>query len=88
MSESNAVPVFPGDPGWVDHSMLKRAHKGIYHKLSPKHLQRYVSEFAGRHNVREMDTLAQMQHVVAGMVGRQLMYKDLIADNGRSAKAA
>ena len=69
-------------------SMLKRAHKGVYHKLSPKHLQRYVSEFAGRHNIREMDTLAQMQYVVAGMVGRRLMYKDLIADNGRSAKAA
>ena len=68
--------------------MLKRAHKGVYHKLSPKHLQRYVSEFAGRHNIREMDTLAQMQYVVAGMVGRRLMYKDLIADNGRSRRAA
>ncbi len=51
-------------------SMLKRAHKGVYHKLSPKHLQRYVSQFAGRQNIREMDTLGQMQHVVAGMVGR------------------
>ena len=27
--------------------MLKRAHKGIYHKMSPKHLDRYVQEFAG-----------------------------------------
>ena len=49
-------------------SMLKRAHKGVYHKLSAKHLQRYVNEFAGRHNIREMDTLEQMQHVVAAMV--------------------
>ena len=31
-------------------SMLKRAHKGTFHKLSPKHLDRYVQEFAGRHN--------------------------------------
>ncbi|MYA17289.1 MAG: IS1595 family transposase [Gammaproteobacteria bacterium] len=68
-------------------SMLKRAHKGVYHKLSPKHLQRYVNQFAGRHNIRELDTLAQMQHVVMGMVGRRLMYRDLIADNGRSALA-
>ena len=60
-------------------SMLKRAHKGVYHKISAKHLQRYVSQFAGRQNIREMDTLAQMQHVVAGMVGRRLMYKDLTA---------
>lgn len=68
-------------------STLKRAHKGAYHRLSARHLQRYVDMFAGRQNVREVDTLAQMQHVVAGMVGRRLMYRDLIADNGRSAVA-
>jgi len=61
-------------------SMLKRAHKGVYHKLSLKHLQRYVTEFAGRQNVRNMDTLAQMQHVVMGMVGKRLMYRDLISE--------
>ena len=33
-------------------SMLKRAHKGTFHRLSAKHLQRYVNEFAGRHNIR------------------------------------
>ena len=58
---------------------LKRAHKGVYHKLSKKHLQRYASIFAGRQNVRNMDTLAQMQHVVASMVGRRLLYRDLVA---------
>ena len=42
-------------------SMLKRAHKGTFHRLSPKHLQRYVDEFCGRHNVREMDTIDQMR---------------------------
>jgi transposase-like protein len=61
-------------------SMLKRAHKGVYHRLSPKHLQRYVAMFAGRQNVRELDTLAQMQAVVMGMVGRRLMYRELVAD--------
>ncbi|MDE0235572.1 MAG: IS1595 family transposase [bacterium] len=60
-------------------SMLKRAHKGVYHRLSPKHLQRYVDEFCGRQNIRELDTLAQMQHVVAGMMGKRLMYCDLTA---------
>ncbi len=68
-------------------SMLKRAHKGVYHRLSPKHLQRYVDVFAGRQNIREWDTLAQMQHVVAAMVGRRLMYRDLIADTGQSSLA-
>ena len=63
-------------------SMLKRAHMGTFHKISPKHLNRYVQEFAGKHNLREKDTLDIMRHVVAGLVGKRLMYKDLIADNG------
>ena len=57
--------------------MLKRGYHGVYHQMSEKHLQRYVNEFAGRHNMREMDTIDQMRHVVAGMIGRRLMYRDL-----------
>ena len=56
---------------------LKRAHKGVYHKISPKHLQRYVDQFAAKHNIRDKDTIVQMQSVVAGMVGKRLMYRDL-----------
>ena len=63
-------------------STLKRAHKGVYHKLSPKHLDRYARQFAGKHNLRDADTLAQMAAVVAGLVGKRLLYRDLIADNG------
>ena len=59
---------------------LKRAHKGVYHKISPKHLDRYVQQFAGKHNARDEDTITQMQNVVAGMVGKRLMYRDLVAD--------
>ena len=63
-------------------AMLKRAHDGTFHKLSPKHLQRYVSEFAGKHNHRESGTLVQMRDTVARLIGRRLAYRDLIADNG------
>ena len=63
-------------------SMLKRAHTGTFHKLSPKHLNRYVQEFAGKHNVRDSGTLEQMRGVVARLVGRNLLYNDLISDNG------
>ena len=66
-------------------SMLKRAHDGTFHKMSPKHLQRYVSEFAGRHNVRDSGTLAQMRDTVARLIGRRLLYRDLIACNGLSS---
>ena len=68
-------------------SMLKRAHKGTFHKLSAKHLQRYVNEFAGRHYMREMDTEDQMSELVHGMEQKRLRYADLIADNGLSSMA-
>ena len=41
-----------------------------------------VSEFAGRLNIRDADTLKQMQGIIAGMTGKRLRYRDLIADNG------
>ena len=63
-------------------SLLKRAYKGTFHKLSLKHLNRYVQEFAGKHNMRDSGTLAQMTAMGASLVGRWLMYADLIADNG------
>ena len=68
-------------------SMLKRAHKGTFHKLSPKHLDRYVQEFAGRHNVRDQDTIDQLASLAKGMNGKRLTYKQLIADNGMPSGA-
>lgn len=63
-------------------SMLKRGYQGTYHQMSAKHLQRYVTEFAGRHNVRGLDTLAQMAALARGMDGRRLRYDDLVANHG------
>ena len=60
-------------------SMLKRGHKGTFHKISKKHLHRYVAEFAGRHNIRSLDTLDQMAAIVRGMDHKRLKYADLIA---------
>ena len=57
---------------------LKRSINGVYHHLSKKHLQRYVYQFCAKHNVRDMDTEAQMAHVAACMVGKRLMYRDLV----------
>ncbi len=72
MAHTNGIESF-----W---SMFKRAHKGTYHYMSAKHLRRYVSEFAGRHNVREADTVAQMAHIAAATTGNRLLYRDLVSD--------
>ena len=68
-------------------SVLKRAHKGTFHRLSPKHLNRYIQEFSHKHNTRDLDTVKQMKAVMIGLVGRRLMYRDLIADTGLGAMA-
>ena len=60
-------------------SMFKRGFVGTYHRMSVKHLNRYVQEFAGRKNQRDMDTLDQMEELVDGFVGKRLRYRDLVA---------
>lgn len=58
---------------------LKRGYMGNYHWMSTKHLSRYITEFAGRHNVRDYDTIVQMEMLARGFIGKRLRYKDLIA---------
>ena len=72
MAHTNGIESF-----WA---MLKRGYQGTFHHFSEKRLDRYVSEFAGRHNIREADTVDQMANVVAAMTGKRLMYRELIAD--------
>jgi len=60
-------------------ALLKRGYHGTYHKMSAKHLPRYVNEFSGRHNIREHDTAVQMAVIAKGFVGKRLRYQDLIA---------
>ena len=59
---------------------FKRGYRGTFHHVSPKHLHRYVSEFAALHNLRIQDTEAIMAEIAARMVGKRLMYRDLTAD--------
>ena len=60
-------------------SMFKRGFIGTYHHMSEKHLDRYVQEFSARHNVRPMDTLAQMEDTARGLLGKHLPYAKLVA---------
>ncbi len=59
-------------------AMLKRGINGIYHHISPKHLDRYVAEFRGRHNSRPLNTEIQMAVMAQGSVGKLLRYEVLI----------
>ena len=58
-------------------ALMKRGIMGIYHHWSRRHLPRYLNEFAGRNNIRELDTELRMIVMVQGMVGRALPYRKL-----------
>ena len=60
-------------------SLLKRGYVGTYHHWSVKHMHRYCTEFAGRHNVRPRDTIDQMCSLARGMNGKRLPYDELVA---------
>ena len=59
-------------------AMLKRGFMGTYHKMSAKHLQRYVDEFAWRHNMRSYPTVLKLVAAFAGSVGKRLSYDKLV----------
>ena len=60
-------------------SMIKRGIMGIYHKVSKKHLWRYVAEFVAKQNMRAKDTIEQMEIVVQRFEGLGMRHCDLIA---------
>ena len=59
-------------------AMLKRGHYGIYHYMSPKHLHRYVNEFAFRQNTAQAGTMGFIEQTIDRMIGKRLTYKGLI----------
>ena len=60
-------------------SMMKRGYDGVFHHMSEDHLHRYVNEFAGRHNIRDHDTIDMMGLMASNMAGSRLTYKALVS---------
>jgi transposase-like protein len=58
-------------------SCLKRSIIGIYHNVSPKHLQRYCTETSYRFNTRKITDKERFNHTLQNVEGR-LKYKNLI----------
>ncbi|PIW55629.1 MAG: IS1595 family transposase ISRhba1 [Sphingomonadales bacterium CG12_big_fil_rev_8_21_14_0_65_65_10] len=58
-------------------ALLKRGHYGVFHYMSPKHLHRYVSEFAFRQNTAQDGTMRFIEKTIARMVGKRLTYRGL-----------
>lgn len=56
---------------------LKRAYHGTDNHLTKKHSNRYVTQFAGKHNLRDLDTMDQLKSLVLGMAGKRLRYRYL-----------
>ena len=55
--------------------------------MSPMHLERYVQEFSGGHNIRPADIIAQMGMVARGLEGRHLSYDGLKKPTRRASGA-
>ena len=51
---------------------------GSKNRMSPEYLPRYVREFEGRHNNRNLDTIDQILAMVQGAEGKRLKYAELI----------
>jgi hypothetical protein len=66
-------------------SLLKRALHGTYISVEPFHLFRYLDEQAFRFNNRLLNDAQRFALASAGVIGKRLMYAQLIAagDAGR-----
>jgi len=59
-------------------SIFKRGINGIYHRVSPKHLDRYCNEYAYRFNNSDLSQRDKLDTAIFQADGRRLTYRALI----------
>jgi len=59
-------------------SSIKRGYVGVYHYMSPKHLQRYCDEYAFRYNTRTITDQERFEQAILLGIGTHLRYDTLI----------
>ena len=60
-------------------SHFKRTIDGIYHQISSKHLQKYLDEFMGRANTRNLEEHERVNEFLEKAINLRLTYKELTA---------
>lgn len=61
-------------------TLLKRSYMGIYHYMSPKHLQRYCDEMSYRYNSRKLKDCFRFEEAISQAENARITYKQLIGD--------
>jgi len=61
-------------------TLLKRSYIGIYHYMSPKHLQRYCDEMSFRYNTINSTDCFRFEQAIAKADNARITYKQLIGD--------
>ncbi len=59
-------------------SILKRGVNGVYHHVSPQHLDRYLAEFGFRYDNRRVEDVVRASLALKQTKGKRLMFREPI----------